>query len=152
MAQRWKVHLQYLHSLLHAGGYLELVETTGELISVGRYGAQANRWTQQGMQLLGLETHLRNNAIEWLQEIGYEKIQVLQKEAPLGGWSNEYPKAAELGIREWQDGLREMKILVDDTRDISSHDWAEWQEKWLEEVDERRTKWVLIVITARKAG
>jgi hypothetical protein len=97
---------------------------------------------------LGIDTNLENNLQLYLQAEHFAHIYVNKIQVPLGTW--DHAADTNWSLNEWMTVLDGVHELVDECSRIGGYEWEQWKKNWIDEIDERRTCWQLLVVTARK--
>jgi ubiquinone/menaquinone biosynthesis C-methylase UbiE len=85
-ADKWKHHIQECARVCASGGWVEIIETDGQVIGGGPACQQFSVWTTQALKMRGVDLDMGQNLDELMREAGLINVTKQTFTAPIGPW------------------------------------------------------------------
>jgi hypothetical protein len=107
-ADKWKEHIRECARVCASDGWIEIVESDGEIFNGGPACQQLNTWFVEGLKARGFDPNMAKNLDELMREAGLINITKQTFAAPLGPWGR---KAGELFAENSRLGCSSLQPL-----------------------------------------
>jgi hypothetical protein len=92
-ANKWKQHIQECARVCASGGWIEIIESNGQIVGGGPACQQYNTWFAEGFKARGIDMDMALSLDELMREAGIVNVTKHTFNAPVGPWGG---KAGEL--------------------------------------------------------
>jgi hypothetical protein len=90
---KWKQHIQECARVCSSGGWIEIIESDGQITDGGPACQQFTTWMTEGLKMRGIDLNSVQNLDEIMHELGLINITKQVFAMPFGSWGG---KAGEL--------------------------------------------------------
>jgi hypothetical protein len=90
---KWKEHIQECARICASGGWVEIIESTGQIIGGGPACQQFTTWMTEGLKMRSIDLNAVQNLDELMHEVGLINVKKHVFTMPFGSWGG---KAGEL--------------------------------------------------------
>jgi ubiquinone/menaquinone biosynthesis C-methylase UbiE len=108
-ADKWKPHIQECIRVCSSGGWVEIIETNGQIADGGPACENFNAWTTEAFKKRGMDINLIKNLEELLHEAGLTNVTKQVFTAPFGSWGG---KAGELFADDYRIVNNSLQPLI----------------------------------------
>jgi hypothetical protein len=108
-SDKWKQHIQECARVCASGGWVEIVEMTGQFAEGGPACRQFNTWVAGGLKKRGVDLDAVQNLDELMREVGLINVTKQIFVAPFGSWSG---KAGEFFVEDYKLANSGLQPLV----------------------------------------
>jgi hypothetical protein len=98
-ADKWKQHIQECARICASDGWVEIIETNGQIIKGGPACQQLNAWSTEGVKIRGIDVDMVKNLVELMREAGLINVTKQTITAPFGSWGG---RAGELFAEDFR--------------------------------------------------
>jgi ubiquinone/menaquinone biosynthesis C-methylase UbiE len=91
-ADKWKQYIQECARVCASGGWIEIVEMTGQIVDGGPACQQLNAWLAKGSEKRGVDVNMTQKLDELMHEVGFinvRKQSFIARTGPWGGRAGE---------------------------------------------------------------
>jgi ubiquinone/menaquinone biosynthesis C-methylase UbiE len=96
---KWMQHVRECTRVCSSGGWVELIEITGQIVDGGPACQQFNTWTDKGFKTRGIDPSMAQNLDELMREAGLIDVTKQIFAAPFGPWGG---KVGELFAEDYK--------------------------------------------------
>jgi hypothetical protein len=108
-ADKWKQHIQECTRVCASGGWVEIIETDGQIINGGPACQQFSSWTTQALKTRGIDVYQMQNLDELMREAGLDHVTKQTIHIPIGPWGG---KAGELFAQDLKLGSTSIQPFI----------------------------------------
>jgi hypothetical protein len=98
-ADKWKQHIQECARVCASGGWVEIMEMTGQIVDGGPACRQFNTWLVEGLKTRGIDPNMAQNLDELMREAGLTNVMKQTFIGRFGSWGG---KAGELFAEDYR--------------------------------------------------
>jgi hypothetical protein len=118
-ADKWLEHIQECVRVCASDGWVEFVETNGQIAGGGPACQNFNAWTTEGFKARGIDINLIKNLDKLMREAGLINVTKQVFIAPFGSWGG---KAGELFAEDYRLVSGTVQPLITSTLGIPKED------------------------------
>jgi hypothetical protein len=98
-ADKWKSYIKECVRICASDGWVEIVETTGQIVDGGPACQKINTWMAEGVKTRGVDVNMVQNLDELMREAGLINVTKQTIVAPIGPWGG---KGGELFAEDFK--------------------------------------------------
>jgi hypothetical protein len=83
-ANKWKQHIQECVRICASGGWIEIIETAGQIVNGGPACQQFSTWLAEGLKTRGIDVDMMKNLDELMRGTGLINVTKQIFAAPIG--------------------------------------------------------------------
>jgi hypothetical protein len=146
-ADKWKQHIQECARVCASGGWVEIVEMTGEIFEGGPACQQLNAWLVEGLKTRGVDVHKIEELDGLMREAGLANVTKQTFIGPFGSWGG---KAGELFAADYKLASSSARPLITSALGVSKEEHEKKCALMLEEFETYKPYVVIHVYLGQK--
>jgi hypothetical protein len=115
-ADKWKEHIRECVRVCASGGWVEIIETNGQIVNGGSACQQLNTWLVEGLKTRGVDVNMAQNLDELMRKAGLINVTKQTFKAPFGSWGG---KVGELFAENHRLGSISLQPLITNVFGVS---------------------------------
>jgi hypothetical protein len=146
-ADKWKQYIRECARVCSSGGWVEIVEMTGQIVDGGPASQQFNTWTTQGTKARGIDPNMVKNLDELMFEAGLTNVTKQTFTGPIGSWGG---KVGELFSEDLRLISGSLQPLITNALGVPKEDVKRNTDLMVEEFKSRQTYMEIYVYLGQK--
>jgi hypothetical protein len=118
-ADKWKQHIQECARVCASGGWVEIVEMTGEIFEGGPVCQELSKYLVEGLKTRGVDVHKIEELDGLMREAGLINVTKQTFIGPFGPWGG---KAGELFAADYKLGSSTIQPLLTNALGVSKEE------------------------------
>jgi ubiquinone/menaquinone biosynthesis C-methylase UbiE len=118
-AAKWKQHIQECARVCASDGWVEIFESSAQIIGGGPACQQFNTWSTEACKKRGIDVNIVNNLDELMREAGLKNVTKQTFTAPIGPWGG---KVGELFSEDYKLLNSALQPLITQALNIPKED------------------------------
>jgi hypothetical protein len=146
-ADKWKQHIRECARVCASGGWIEIVETTGQIFEGVPAGQEFSTYMIEGLKTRGIDAYMVEKLDELMREVGLINVTKRTFIGPFGLWGG---KAGELFAENYKLASSSARPLITNALGVSKEEHERKCALMLEEFKTYRSYIVIHVYLGQK--